>query len=123
MAQHGLTDAQWKPLWILHMGSASTALELARVLDMDAGAVSRLLDRLEAKGLVARDRSVADRRVVHLRLTSAGRDVAAAVPHVLASVNNDFLHGMSHAEWQQLLALLDRMVANGQALPAASEAA
>lgn len=116
MAAHGLTDAQWRPLWMLHSGRADTANEMARCLEVDAGAVTRLLDRLEAKGLVERARSDADRRVVHLQLTAAGKAAAAQVPHVLASVNNDMLQGFSEAEWLQLRGLVERMTANVQAL-------
>lgn len=120
MAALDLTDAQWKPLWLLVSGRADTAQEMARLLDLDAGAITRLIDRLEAKGLVARERSGADRRVVHLRLTDAGRTAAAGVPHVLAAVNNDFLRGFTQAEWQQLQDLLARLTANGLALQTGS---
>jgi DNA-binding MarR family transcriptional regulator len=123
MVEHDLTDAQWKPLWMLKLGRASTAIELAREMDIDAGAVTRMLDRLEGKGLIERVRSEADRRVVHLRLTAAGETVAKKVPYVLASVNNDFLRGFSEAEWKQLRRLLARMADNGAALQADSEAA
>lgn len=116
MATHGLTDAQWKPLMLLRSGLATTAIELARRMDVDAGAITRLLDRLEAKGLLERVRSEADRRVVHLRLTAAGEAASAEVPFVLASVNNDFLKGFSEAEWKQLRKLLERMATNAQAL-------
>lgn len=116
MAAHGLTDAQWKPLMLLRSGLATTAIELARRMDVDAGAITRLLDRLEAKGLLERVRSEADRRVVHLRLTAAGEAASAEVPYVLASVNNDFLKGFSEAEWKQLRKLLERMASNAQAL-------
>jgi len=116
MAEHGLTDAQWKPLWLLGSGRAATPNELAREMDVDAGAVTRMLDRLEAKGLIARTRSDTDRRVVQLALTDAGQAAVAQVPPVLATVNNDFLAGFTPAEWQQLRALLDRMLANGEAL-------
>ena len=116
MAEHGLTDAQWKPLWMLKLGRADTAFELAREMDIDAGAITRMLDRLEAKGLIERVRSETDRRVVHLRLTADGEAVAEHVPHVLAAVNNDFLRGFSEAEWKQLKDLLQRMPVNGQAL-------
>jgi len=122
MVQHGLTDAQWKPLWMLKIGRATTAIELAREMDIDAGAVTRMLDRLETKGLVERVRSEADRRVVHLRLTTAGEAVAKKIPFVLASVNNDFLHGFSEHEWKQLRRLLGRMIDNGAALQADNEA-
>jgi DNA-binding MarR family transcriptional regulator len=120
MVEHGLTDAQWKPLWMLQAGRATTAFELAREMAIDAGAVTRMLDRLEAKGLVQRVRSEVDRRVVQLRLTPAGDEAAREVPHVLAAVNNDFLRGFSEADWKKLGALLDRMVDNGRALQAAA---
>jgi len=116
MARHGLTDAQWKPLWLVKAGRASTAIELAREMDIDAGAVTRMVDRLEAKGMMERVRSGEDRRVVNLRLTKAGEATAAEVPHVLAAVNNDFLRGFSEAEWKQLKKLLARLAANGTAL-------
>jgi len=123
MVQHDLTDAQWKPLWMLKLGRASNAIELAREMGVDAGAVTRMLDRLEAKGLLERARSEADRRVVHLRLTAAGEAVAKKVPFVLAAVNNEFLRGFSEAEWKQLRRLLARMGDNGAALQSDSEAA
>lgn len=123
MVEHDLTDAQWKPLWLLKLGRAATAIELAREMDIDAGAITRMVDRLEAKGLVERVRSEADRRVVHLRLSAAGDSVARKVPFVLASVHNDFLRGFSEAEWKQLRRLLGRMAENGSALQGEQEAA
>ena len=116
MAALGLTDAQWRPLWMLAAGLAGTANEVARRLEMDAGATTRLLDRLEAKGLIERSRSGADRRVVQLHLTAAGRAAVADVPHVLAAVNNDYLRGFTEAEWLQLRAFIARLQANGAAL-------
>lgn len=123
MAQHGMTDAQWKPLWMIASGRATTAIELARETGIDAGAITRMLDRLESKGLIERVRSESDRRVVHLKATAAGEQAAAHIPHVLASVNNDFLAGFSERDWKQLRKLIERMSANGQALQAQQEAA
>ena len=123
MAQHGLTDAQWKPLWMLKTGRAATAIELAREMMTDAGAITRMLDRLEAKGLLERVRSETDRRVVDLRLTAAGEAAVENVPHVLASVNNDFLRGFNKQEFQQLRGFIERMTANGQALQEAQATA
>ncbi len=123
MARHDLTDAQWRPLWLLKTGRATTAIELARETCIDAGAITRMVDRLEDKGLIERVRSETDRRVVHLRLTPAGEAASARIPHVLASVNNDFLDGFSERDWKQLRRLVERMAANGQALQSAEEAA
>jgi len=115
MTAHDLTAAQWYPLWKLQRDGSCTAQELARDMDSDAGATTRLVDRLVAKGLVERLRSDTDRRVVRLSLTPAGRAVAAHIPQVLAEVNNAYLHGFSRDEWQQLKGLLRRMLESGMA--------
>ena len=115
MTAHELTAAQWYPLWKLARDGPCTTQELARDMDIDAGATTRLVDRLAAKGLVQRLRSDNDRRLVMLHLTPAGRAVAAQVPQVLAEVNNAFLRDFSRDEWQQLKGLLRRMLASGPA--------
>ena len=112
----GLTNAQWVPLIKLHLGQASTVAELARECKLDAGAMTRTLDRLEAKGLVARVRSSEDRRVVNIELTREGRETAKKIPAVICQVQNSFLQGLSVAEWQQLKDMLRRILANGLAL-------
>ena len=116
LVDHDLTHAQWVPLFKLAHGECGTVAELARTLQSDPGAMTRALDRLEAKGLVARVRSSEDRRVVNLELTDAGREVAAVVPAVLAEVLNLHLAGFSREEWRALLGMLKRMRANGDAL-------
>jgi DNA-binding MarR family transcriptional regulator len=117
----GLTNAQWVPLIKLHLGHASTVAELARECKLDAGAMTRTLDRLEAKGLVARVRSSEDRRVVNIELTRSGRDTARKIPAVICEVQNSFLQGLSVAEWQQLKDMLRRILANGLALHGESQ--
>jgi DNA-binding MarR family transcriptional regulator len=112
----GLTHAQWVPLLKLHMGDASTVAELARECQLDAGAMTRTLDRLEAKGLLGRVRSSEDRRVVNLELTKEGREAARHIPKVLCKVQNAFLQGLKVEEWEQLKALLHRILANATKL-------
>ena len=121
MGELGLTDAQWKPLWMLKLGRADTAFELAREMSIDAGAMTRMLDRLAAKGLIERVRSETDRRVVHLKLTPEGEAAAEQVPHVLAEVNNEYLSGFNKTEWSHLKEFLQRMLTNGQRLQADKE--
>ncbi len=113
---HGLTNAQWEPLFKLRSCQASTVAELARVMETDPGATTRLLDRLEAKGLCKRVRSTEDRRVVKLELTPEGEAAADKVPEALAEVMNAHLAGFSKTEWQALLGYLRRMVDNGESL-------
>ena len=95
---------------------ATHDLTYARDLETDPASMTRALDRLESKGLVVRERSSTDRRVVQLALTEEGRTVAALVPAVLSEVLNGHLTGFSHEEWHSLLGMLRRMLVNGEAL-------
>ena len=110
-----LTNAQWVPLLKLFMGQASTVAELARECHLDAGAMTRLLDRLETKGLCRRVRSVEDRRVVNIELTDAGREAAKAIPLVLCQIQNAHLAGFSVEEFETLKGFLRRILENAQA--------
>ena len=118
MEPTGLTNAQWVPLLKLHMRLASTVAELARECDLDAGSMTRLLDRLEAKQLVRRVRSCDDRRVVNIELTDAGRVAAKSIPEILCRVQNAHLTGFSVEEWQILTGYLQRILDTAQALQA-----
>lgn len=113
---HGLTSAQWSPLLRLQQDGPQTVLDLARWHQADPAGMTRLLDRLEKKGLVQRSRSTADRRVVQVAITPEGRAAIARVPAVLSEVMNAHLAGFTAAEWQQLKSSLKRMLANGEAL-------
>jgi DNA-binding MarR family transcriptional regulator len=113
-----LTNAQWAPLFKIRKAKTMTVAELARSLEMDAGAMTRLLDRLEKKGLCKRVRSTEDRRVVQVELTPEGEAAIADVPGVLSEVMNAHLAGFSKTEWQALKTYLQRMVANGDAMRA-----
>lgn len=120
LGQHGLTSAQWAPLFKIKMGHNPTVADLARELEMDAGAMTRLLDRLEKKGLCKRVRSTEDRRIVNIELTPEGEAAIDEVPAVLADVLNAHLAGFSKSEWQALRSYLERMLANGDSTRDAS---
>lgn len=115
------TYPQWLVLYKLQTRQATTVAELARECLLDTGAMTRLLDRLEAKDLCRRVRSVADRRVVNIELTEEGRIAAQAVPHVLSRVQNEHLAGFSVDEWEQLKSYLRRILDNAQVLAARGE--
>jgi DNA-binding MarR family transcriptional regulator len=113
---HGLTHAQWEPLYKLRKCQANTVAELAREMQIDPGATTRLLDRLEAKGLCRRVRSTDDRRVVNLELTPEGETAADKVPAALADMMNAHLAGFSKDEWQSLLGFMRRMLVNAEGM-------
>jgi DNA-binding MarR family transcriptional regulator len=122
LVEHDLTHAQWVPLFKLYRDECATMAGLSRELQIDPAAMTRALDRLEAKGLVRRARSEQDRRVVQLELTDAGSRLAPQVPAVLSDVLNAHLAGFSKAESETLIGLLRRVVANGETLRDAKDA-
>jgi DNA-binding MarR family transcriptional regulator len=115
MAEHDLTGVQWGPLLMLHFGLASTAAELARVGCVDTGAMTRMLDRLEAKGLLQRTRCPKDRRVVRLELSEEGQRLCRKIPYNLSRVLNGMLRGFTAEELETFKTLARRMLANAEA--------
>lgn len=113
-----LTYAQWAPLYLIQRMEQPTLATLARELRTDPGAMTRTLDRLEAKGLCRRERSTEDRRVMHLSLTPEGEAATAPVPQLLCEISNELLTGFSHDEWQTFMGLLRRVAGNAEALQA-----
>ncbi|MGH8777647.1 MarR family winged helix-turn-helix transcriptional regulator [Paraburkholderia sp.] len=111
----GLTAQQIGIVLLLWHGRATTPFELSRALSYDSGSMTRMLDRLEKKGLIARTRSEIDRRMVKLELTPAGRDAATQLPELCTAVLNEQLHGFSPDELGTLMSLLGRFIANGSA--------
>ena len=116
MVDLGLTDAQWKPLLLLQQGKCSTAADISKIAGHDAGAVTRLLDRLQTKGLVRRLRSAEDRRIVNLELTEDGKRITAEVPKIITHLANQVLAGFSQNEFLQFRDLLNRALTNATAL-------
>ena len=114
LAGFDLSGMQFAVLKHLAEGAARTAADLCRFMHYDTGAMTRILDRLEEKGLMRRERCRDDRRVVFLRLTPAGR---AQLPRLLAVGNRVLeahLAGFTRAEIETLKGYLGRMIDNGQ---------
>src|ERR1700729_686708 len=71
----GLTGAQYAVLKYVADGIADTAADLCRTLHYDTGSMTRMLDRLEEKSVLRRERCTEDRRVVYLRITATGHEL------------------------------------------------
>lgn len=109
----GLTAMQWRPLVLIRYAGLGTAGELARRENTDTGAMTRTLDRLEAKGLLYRERCPIDRRVMKLKLSPTGENVCEAILPLVADSLNLHVAGFSDDEIQLCLRLLQRIIANG----------
>jgi len=92
--------------------TAKSASDLCKGISYDAGAMTRMIDRLESKGLLRRNRRPEDRRVVYLELTDEGTRAYPRMREVSMGVVNRFLRGFSEAEARQLENFLSRMLQN-----------
>jgi DNA-binding MarR family transcriptional regulator len=108
-----LTGMQWEPVLMLWLKRADTVAGLARVSQMGVASMTRMLDRLEKKDLLRRERSKIDRRVVHLHLTAKGAKAASQIWPIVVDGLHVHLDGFKKAELAQLNRLLARMLANG----------
>jgi DNA-binding MarR family transcriptional regulator len=110
-ASSELTFTQWVTLMGLREGIAKTCAEVAQHLGHDTGATTRMLDQLEERGLVKRERGKADRRVVNIVLTAKGQAMARTLSPRIVGFWNDMLADFSHAEVATLIELLTRLLA------------
>ncbi|NBA95918.1 MarR family winged helix-turn-helix transcriptional regulator [Pseudomonas sp. R5(2019)] len=113
----GITAAQFKVLIIMSQFSVDTPAELCRYLSLDSGAMTRMLDRLEQKDLIARRRCENDRRQVRLALTVEGGKVVDHLPVIGAEAMNELVGALEPEELAMLERLLTKMLlAAGDAL-------
>jgi len=125
-ASQGVTFQQWVVLMHLRDGLAGTTAELCRETRHDSGAMTRIIDQLEDRGLIARRRKAADRRVVDLQLTAAGRKMSESLIPIAVDTLNAALDGFTRAEVTQLQEFLRRIIARlggNAAVPEATTAA
>ncbi|MBL8979822.1 MAG: MarR family transcriptional regulator [Gemmatimonadetes bacterium] len=84
-------------------------LEIAERMIEQAPGITRLLDRLEAKGLVSRERCPTDRRQVTCRIAKPGLTLLAALDPIVDALDDSMLGNLTRTELKQLIHLLDRI--------------
>lgn len=120
---HDFTFTQWVVLMYLRDGISITPAGICRELRHDSGALTRVIDQLEERGLITRHRSREDRRVVELELTRSGRETAEMLIPLTVSCLNDALGVFTLEEAAQLKSLLHRMFTHLESGEGASQAA
>ncbi|MCO8309211.1 MarR family winged helix-turn-helix transcriptional regulator [Pseudomonas mandelii] len=110
MEPHGITAAQFKVLIIMAQFGVNTPAELCRHLSLDSGSMTRMLDRLEQKGFLARQRSEADRRQVQLVLTEQGQQLTDQLPQIGAEAMNELAGALTPDELKILEQILKKIL-------------
>jgi DNA-binding MarR family transcriptional regulator len=108
---HGLTYQQYNVLRILR-SAGSRGLPTLAIRDQmieQAPGITRLIDRLEADGLVRRERGAPDRRQVFCRITPAGLTVLRRLDAPITEADEAALGMLSSNEKRTLTRLLDRV--------------
>jgi MarR family transcriptional regulator for hemolysin len=105
-----LTEATWLPL--VHIARAPTPprqKDLAASMSLDGSSVVRLLDNLEAAGLIQRKEG-ADRRAKIIMLTPRGKAIADKVETVARRIRSDVLAGLSERDIETTVRVLQHVV-------------
>ncbi|NRQ37958.1 MarR family transcriptional regulator [Nonomuraea sp. NN258] len=111
LAPHGLT-AQQAALLLYAASGQSTPSALKSRLGTDTAGMTRLLDRLAAKGLLRRVRHQEDRRSVVVELTAEGHELAHVLPPVFGAISLAAFSGFSGQEIGQVKDMLERILGN-----------
>ena len=110
IAGHGITGQQYNVLRILRGAGEKglPTLEIAERMIEQTPGITRLVDRLEAKKLVHRERCASDRRQIFCRITAAGLALLAKLDEPVRALADEALHKLSKKDIAQLIELLDR---------------
>jgi len=105
-----VSHQQMGVLLALLRGMSNTPFEMSRMLDIDSGLMTRMLDKMEQQDLLQRSRSVEDRRVVNLQLTRHGKHVANEITKRAPLVLNARLKEFTAAEFNEFHRLLSKFI-------------
>jgi Transcriptional regulators len=114
LAAHDVSVPQWVVLRVLFDNDSLPLKDIVARVEVDQGSLSRMVDRLIARGWVQRDANADDRRAVAISLTKKGRDL---VPKLAAEADrNDmaFFSGLSQTEREKFLRTIQKLLTQNQ---------
>jgi MarR family transcriptional regulator for hemolysin len=108
----GLTRSQWQTLVYLNVHEGIHQGKLADILEIESITLVRILDKLEARGLIERRRHPTDRRIWQLYLRDEARPLIAEMRELGDATRAEALAGVSAEDRQRLLEILTTMKGN-----------
>ncbi|MFN8390945.1 MAG: MarR family transcriptional regulator [Bdellovibrionota bacterium] len=107
----GITLQQYNVLRILRGAGPDglPTLEIGNRMVEEVPGITRLVDKLERRKLLERERSISDRRSVICRITSSGKKLLERLDRPIKEIDNDMLSVLSNVEVERLLKLLDAL--------------
>jgi len=111
---YAINRTQWIAMYYIYTGGNITQRELADKMAFKEPTVVRMLQEMEAEGLVTRSGSEADKRVRRLALTEKGEGICKTLMPVVEQFKNDTVAGISQEDLNTLTVTLHKMVENAQ---------
>lgn len=108
----GLTQAQCRVILHLSRNEGIQQVALAEILEVQPITLARLLDKLQAAGLVERQRDPSDRRAFRLYLTASAHPLLAQIWSLAAATRAESVRGLSEADLARFFAILHTMKEN-----------
>nr|WP_290226872.1 MarR family winged helix-turn-helix transcriptional regulator [Trichocoleus desertorum] len=108
----GLTPFHWVVLCCLWEEDGLATSSISEKLQQVGGTLTGVLDRMEERGLIRRERDSEDRRIWRIWLTDAGEQLREVLPPIAVEIRDNALTGISPSERQHFSDLLDQMIAN-----------
>ena len=109
-----ISFTQWIVLTHLAQQEHISATQLSAQTGHDMGALTRVVDELERRGFVRRERSSRDRRAVEIAITPAGRGQAREARRLIVELLNRLVEPFTDAEVTTLIGLLQRLLGHLQ---------
>jgi len=110
--QCGVSSVQLWAMWELFSSPGQKVSDLSRTLSIHQSTASNMLDKMEEKELIRRDRSGPDQRVVQLFLTKKGSDLLSIAPRPAQGAVQDALNRMSDEQLNYLKSGLDALISH-----------
>lgn len=108
----GLTPFHWVVLCCLWEENGLPTSSIGDRLHQVGGTLTGVLDRMEERGLVRRERDRQDRRIWRIWLTTEGEHLKEVLPAIALEVRESTLRGMSESDRQLMSQMVDQMIAN-----------
>jgi len=108
----GLTPFHWLVLCCLWEEDGLATCTIGENLQQVGGTITGVLDRMEERGLIRRERDARDRRIWRIWLTEAGKHLETVLPPIAAELREQAMRGIDYDERERFSQLLDQAIAN-----------
>ena len=113
LREYEVTWPQWMVLNVLYHKMGQTPAKVAECIGIDRSAITRLVDRLESKGLVEREHDKSDRRSIRVHITSSGKQMMVRINDRAYQHQAHFLKDLHTSEQRALRSELQKMLRAG----------